>query len=197
MFQLGRPNIDCLINMTRTTNVLFFDALSNGRKRSAAHESPFILAMSSTSGLAITAMRGHSAQWTVLSAICLENALTPPTHCYKYKHTRKHLHRRAQVRTSTETILVLANAKRERDDALRVSSSLTRRTDARARRPRDDHVGTSLTPPRGLISSCSKCVAEACRTRECGCECFSPEMRVGTRKLYPSVFPQIPVKIRV
>ena len=106
-------------------------------------------------------MRGHSAQWTVLSAICLENALTLPTHCYKYKHTRKHLHRRAQVRTSTETILVLASAKRERDDALRVSSSLTRRTDARARRPRDDHVGTSLTLPRGLISSCSKCVAEA------------------------------------
>lgn len=107
-------------------------------------------------------MRGHSAQWTVLSAICLENALTPPTHCYKYKHTRKHSHRRAQVRTSTDTILVLANAKRERD-ALRVSSSLTRRTGARARRPRDDHVGTSLTPPRGPYLKLleAKCVAEA------------------------------------
>lgn len=174
--------------MNRTTNVLFCDALSNGRKRSAAHESPFILAMSSTPGLATTAMRGHSAQWTVLSAICLKNALTPPMHCYK--HARTDSHRRTQVRTSTETDLVLANAKRERD-ALRLCSSLTRPTSARARH---GHVIPTWIPHRPHPGALSlKLLEEWLGLEECvGADesAFSPEMRVGTRNIYSSVFPR-------
>ena len=55
--------------------------------------------------------------------------------------------------------------------------------------PRDTHVNPSSTPPGGLISQAAKWLG----LEECvGADesAFSPEMRVGTRNIYSSVFPR-------